>query len=63
MTRTRLSPESWLTRAVEALTSRSFAAPDREEQEAKMEIAHKVNILLVCAAFVFVGALVIGILP
>jgi hypothetical protein len=40
-----------------------FAAPDREEQEAKMEIAHKVNILLVCAAFVFVGALVIGILP
>ncbi|MCU0790265.1 MAG: hypothetical protein MUE79_04315 [Nitratireductor sp.] len=41
----------------------AFAAPDREEQEAKMEIAHKVNVLLVCAAFVFVGALVIGVLP
>ena len=40
-----------------------FAAPYREEQEAKMEIAHKVNVLLVCAAFVFVGALVIGVLP
>jgi hypothetical protein len=52
-----------LTGPGEALTSGSFAAPDREEQEAKMEIAHKVNILLVCAAFVFVGALVIGVLP
>jgi len=28
-----------------------------------MEIAQKVNVLLVCAAFVFVGALVVGILP
>lgn len=28
-----------------------------------MEIAHKVNVLLVCAAFVFVGALVFGIMP
>jgi hypothetical protein len=52
-----------LTREKGALTLTPFAATDRERQEAKMEIAHKVNVLLVCAAFVFVGALVIGILP
>jgi hypothetical protein len=51
-----------LTREKAALTL-THSRPDREEQEAKMEIAHKVNVLLVCAAFVFVGALVIGILP
>jgi DUF1009 family protein len=54
---------SRLTREKGALTLTPFAASDRETQEAKMEIAHKVNVLLVCAAFVFVGALVIGIMP
>ena len=52
-----------MTRAKGALTVIPFAASYRETQEAKMEIAHKVNVLLVCAAFVFVGALVIGIMP
>ena len=63
MTGAASGPASRLTGENGALTSHSFAAPDRERQEAKMEIAHKVNVLLVCAAFVFVGALVIGIMP
>jgi hypothetical protein len=52
-----------LTAAAGVLTFGSSRVLRDKERRRLVEIAHKVNILLVCAAFVFVGALVIGIVP
>ncbi len=58
----RRNIELRLTRRIVALDFRCIGENAAKYGERDMELARKVNLLLVCAAFIFVGAMIVGVL-